>query len=163
MKDRKKDIYELKENMNTKMNFAIYANPDRLINHKHAWKAWRTLKDFGCKVYLIAPNLSTFEGCTVFPDLYSLKGKIDVVVPCIRGDYLQNLVEDAAKTDVKYIWFQENNWKQEFEEQCKEKGIKVIRGCVLKHKMYNKPFAYFNPCYWHGWREKKVPCKFEKI
>ncbi len=158
-----KKKYIITDGIDTSMSYAIYTYPDRLLKHKHAWKVWRTLRDFGCKVYVVAPNLSTFEGSKVYSDWTSLKGKVDVIIPCLRPPLLDDIVETAEYVEAKYIWFQEQNWTPEFDSQCKEKGIGVIRGCVLKHKYYKKPFALFNPCYWHGCKENKVPSKYERI
>lgn len=163
MKGRAKNVYQMAGNLDTSMRFVVYSSAERLTKHKHSWKVWHTLRDFGCKVYVVAPGLTTYKGSKIYPDLNSLKGKVDVVIPCLRAEFLQDIVENTTGIDAKYIWFQENNWKQEFEVQCEENGIKAIRGCVLKHRIYKKPIAYFNPCYWHGWKEKKVPYKYERI
>jgi hypothetical protein len=163
VKRTRKDVYEMNGPLHTKMSYAIVANADRLQKHRHAYKAWQTLKDFGCKVYVVAAELPRFEGSKIYPDLESLKGKVDVIVPCLRAEYITDIVSQAADIGAKYIWFQEKNWSPEFETQCEEKGIGIIRGCVLKHKIYKKPFAYLNPCYWHGWKEKKVPNKYQRF
>jgi predicted CoA-binding protein len=142
------------------MSYAILANADRLKKHRHAWKAWRALKDFGCRTFLVAPDLERFEGSKVYPDLSSLHDKVDVVVPCLRSEYLKELVSSSAAIHAGYIWFQENNWTPELDEQCRKYGITAVRGCVLKHRIYQKPLAYVNPCYWHGRLETKVPDKY---
>jgi predicted CoA-binding protein len=159
MQERKK-VYKINDQIDTSMNYAVLANADRLKKHRHAWRVWRTLQSFGCKVYVIAPDLSTFEGSKLYPDLQSIPGQVDVVVPCLRAEFLPDLIEAVAAGKVKYIWFQEKNWTPEFAAQAEEKGIGVLRGCVLKHKIYKKPLAFFNPCYWHGLSVAKVPNKY---
>jgi predicted CoA-binding protein len=163
MNDRKVKVYAMAGSLDTSMRYAILANADRLKKHRHAWKVWQTLKDFGCPVFVVAPDLARFEGSKIYPDLLSLEGKIDVVIPCLRPEFLAELVRQTAASGAKYIWFQEKNWTEEFEAQCRENEIGVARGCVLKHKIYKKPFAYLHPCYWHGWQENKVPGKYQKI
>jgi len=146
MKKQKKYDYDITDDIKTNMTFAVYASSDRFIKHRHAWKVWRTLREFGCKVYIVAENLRVFEGHRVYPDLKSLAGKIDVVVPCLRKEYLQNIVKDSAEAGAKYIWFQENNSDPQLIKECEEMGIKVHKGCVLKYKLYKKPFAFLNSC-----------------
>jgi len=158
-----KKKYIITGELDTSMSYAVYTNPDRMVRHKHAWKVWRTLRDFGCKVYVVAPDMSVFEGSKVYSDWATLKGKVDVIIPCLRPPMINDIVQTADQIEAKYIWFQEQNWTPEFDVQCKEKKIGVIRGCVLKHKHYKKPLALFNPCYWHGWKENKVPSKYERI
>ena len=157
-----KKVYKINGDLDTSLSYAVYATADRLLKHRHAWKTWRALKDFGCKVYLVAPGLTRFEGSKVYPDFTDLKGRIDVIVPCIRAEYLSGIAENAAAAEAKYIWFQEQNWTEELQAECEERGINVHRGCILKHKVYKKPWAFFNPCYWHGWKENKVPDKFAR-
>jgi predicted CoA-binding protein len=144
------------------MRFAVYANADRIMKHRHAWEVWHTLKDFGCRVFVVAQDLKRYEGCKMYPDLQSLEGMIDVVIPCLRPEHYEDLAGEVSECGAKTIWFQENNWTEDLDEQCKEKGICVIRGCVLKHKYYKKPFAYFHPCYWHGWKDNKIPSKYQR-
>jgi len=155
-------VFELAGTLNTEMTYVVFANADRLEKHRHAWKVWHTLKDFGCKVFVVAPELTRFEGSKIYTDMTALQGKVDVVIPCLKAEYLTDLVPQCAAIGVKYIWFQEKNWTEALETQCQEKGIQTIRGCVLKHKMYPKPFAYLNPCYWHGWKDNKVPSKYQR-
>lgn len=159
MDEKRKRVYIIKDTLDTSMGYAVLAKADRLLKHKHAWKVWKTLRDFGCKVYLVAPDINHYEGNKIYPDLNSVKGKVEVVIPCLRPEYLGDFVAETAAINANCIWFQENNWTPELDAQCQEKGLQVVRGCVLKHKIYQKPFAFFNRCYWHGWKETKVPNK----
>ncbi|UWG98766.1 CoA-binding protein [Dehalobacter sp. DCM] len=162
MKDKKK-IFELAGNLNTAMSYAVIGLPDRFLKHRHAWQAAHVLKDFGCRVFLVSPQLKIFEGSRVYPDLAALKGKVDVIVPCLRPHLIKDIVQDTVDCEAKYIWFQEQNWTPDFEAACQENNIGVVRGCILKHKLFSKPLAFLNPCYWHGRNEKKVPGKYQRI
>ncbi|MFA6808533.1 MAG: CoA-binding protein [Eubacteriales bacterium] len=162
MKNRK-NVYCLTDGLMTNMNYAVYGNKDRFQNHKHAWKVWKTLKEFGCKVYPVAKGLSRLEGSKVYSELAELQGKVDAVVLCLMPEYLTNVVKESYEAGAKYIWFQEKNWTKELQEECELIGLTVVRGCVLKHKTYKKPFAYLNPCYWHGWKNEKVPERYYRL
>lgn len=81
---------------------------------------------------------------------------MDVVIPCLLPEKIPNLVIETAAAGAKQIWFQEQTWIPKFQEQCNALGISAVRGCVLLHKIYAKPFAYLNPCYWHGLKTVKV-------
>jgi predicted CoA-binding protein len=154
---------ELRDGIHTGMNFAVLARADRFQKRRHAYKVWRALREFGCRVYLVAPDLDKFENSKVYSNLLLLRDKIDVVIPCLRTEFLENLVDQCVEAGAKYIWFQEKNWTAELAAYGEEKGLIVIRGCCLKHKSFKKPWAFFNPCYWHGRREKKVPVKHRRI
>lgn len=162
MMESGKKVYEITDELHTGMRFVVLAKADRMLKHRHAWKVWKLLKNFGCQVAVVAPDLKRFEGSLIHQDLDSLKDKVDVIVPCLRPEYLEGLADKAEEAGAKYIWFQENNLTSVLEEQCREKNICVVRGCALKHKQYKKPLAFFNKCYWHGLTEKKVPGRYNK-
>ncbi len=154
---KEKKVYDLGQGLNTSLRYAVLGSKDRFLEHKHAWKVWRTLKEWGCVVYPVANELTRIDGTKVYPDLLSLQDKIDVVVPCLRPEFIPGLVRETQSAGAKLIWFQEKNFTKEFEEECIEAGIEVARGCTLKHKTYSKLFCFLNPCYWHGFKVAKVP------
>ncbi|ODA39224.1 CoA-binding protein [Desulfosporosinus sp. BG] len=157
---REKKIYPLAEGLTTADTYAVLGNVEKFQKHKHAWKVWRALKDFGCVAYPVAEDLKRIDGSKVYPNLTELKDKVTVVVPCLLPEQLGSLVSDAASAGVKGIWFQEQTWTQELQQECDSAEVAVIRGCVLRHKVYPViGMHYLNPCYWHGFRDAKVPAK----
>jgi predicted CoA-binding protein len=157
---REKKIYPLAEGLTTVDTYAVIGDAQKFQKHKHAWKVWRALKEFGCVVYPVAEDLKRIDGSKIYLNLTELKDKVNVVVPCLLPERLKSLVSDTALAGVHKIWFQEQTWTQEFQQQCDSAGIKVIRGCVLRHKVYPSiSLCYLKPCYWHGLRDAKVPMK----
>ena len=157
---REKKIYPLAEGLTTLDTYAVLGDVHKFQKHKHAWKTWRALKEFGCMVYPVSDDLQRIDGSKVYPKLEQLKGKVTVVVPCLLPERLESLVTDAAAAGVNKIWFQEQTWTEELQQECDSAGIAVIRGCVLRHVVYSPiSMRYLNPCYWHGLRDVKVPVK----
>lgn len=157
---REKKIYPLAEGLTTMDTYAVLGDARKFQKHKHAWKVWRALKEFGCVVYPVATELTRLDGTKVYSNLAQLKDKVTVVVPCLLPDGLKSLVSDAASAGAARIWFQEQTWTQERQQECESAGIAVIRGCVLRHVVYSPiSLRYLNPCYWHGVRAAKVPSK----
>ena len=157
---REKKVYPLAGALTTSDTFAVLGNAEKFQKHKHAWKVWRTLKQFGCVVYPVAEDLKRIDGSKVYLNLAQLTDKVTVVVPCLSPERLKSLVSDVATAGGSTIWFQEQTWTQEFQQECEDVGIEVIRGCVLRHKVYPAiSMRYLNPCYWHGLRDVKVPSK----
>ena len=157
---REKKNYPLTKGLTTVDTYAVLGDAQKFQNHKHAWKVWRALKEFGCVVFPVAENLNRLDGNKVYSNLAQLKDKVTVVVPCLLPEKLKSLVSDSVSAGASRIWFQEQTWTQEFQQECDSAGIEVVRGCVLRHKVY--PIIgvhYFNPCYWHGLRDAKVPAK----
>lgn len=157
---REKKIYPLAEGLTTADTYAVLGDAYKFQKHKHAWKVWRVLKEFGCVVYPVAEELQRIEGSKVYQNVGQLKDKVTVVIPCLFPDRLTSLVSDVAAAGINTIWFQEQTWTEELQQECDSAGIVVVRGCVLRHKDYPAvSFRYFNPCYWHGLRAAKVPLK----
>jgi uncharacterized protein len=154
---REKKVYTLAGELTTTQKYAVVGNAERFLEHKHAWKAWKTLKQFGCVVFPVAQDIQRLEGFKVYPELSVLQGKVDVVVPCLRTELITDIIAQTIECGAKAVWFQERNWTSEFKEQADAAGIQVVRGCVLKHKIFTKPFAFLNPCYWHGFKSPKAP------
>jgi len=154
---REKKVYPLAGELTTAQRYAVLGNADRFLKHKHAWKAWKTLKQFGCVVFPVAADLQRLEGSKVYPDLSVLHEKVDVIVPCLRVELIPEVIAQAQACGAKTVWFQERNWTQEFQDQADAAGIQVVRGCILKHKKHSKPFCFLNPCYWHGYKSPKAP------
>lgn len=157
---REKMIYPLAEGLTTADTYAVVGDAGKFQKHKHAWKAWRALKEFGCVVYPVAEDIKRLDGNKTYSNLAQLKDKVSVVVPCLLPEKLKSFVSDATAAGASKIWFQEQTWTQEFQQECDSSGIAAIRGCVLRHKVYPiLGFRYLNPCYWHGLRDVKVPAK----
>lgn len=154
---REKKVYSLAGELKIDQSYAVIGNEDRFTQHKHAWKAWKTLKQFGCVVFPVAPELKRLEGFKVYSALSELQDKVDVVVPCLRAELIPDIIMEAQACGAQAVWFQERNWTPEFQAQADAVGIQVVRGCILKHKIYPKPFCFLNPCYWHGLRSSKAP------
>jgi len=157
---REKKIYPLAGGLTTVDTYAVLGNVQKFQKHKHAWKVWRALKEFGCVVYPVAEDLKRIEGSKVYLNLLELKDKVTVVVPCLLPEKLKTLVSDSVSAGVDKIWFQEQTWTPELQQECNSAGIEVIRGCVLRHKVYPAiGLRYLKPCYWHGLKDAKVPLK----
>lgn len=158
---REKKFYPLAEGLSTQDTFAVLGDAQKFQKHKHAWKAWRALKDFRCVVYPVAEGLARLDGSKVYANLAQLTDKVTVIVPCLRPEKLKSLVPEALSAGCRKIWFQEQTWSPELQEECAKAGIEVIRGCVLRHREYPSKVSlrYFSPCYWHGLGDVKVPMK----
>lgn len=151
-----KVIYPLEEPLTTGMKYAVIGNKEKFLKKKHAWKVWRALRSFRCVVYPVAPDVERLEGYKVYKNITLLKDKIDVAVVCLSPGAYPDLLKEGKEAGIKYIWFQEQTWSEELENECKEAEIGIVKGCVLKHRVFAKPIAFFHPCYWHGKGHPKV-------
>ena len=157
---REKKIYPLAEGLTTLDTYAVLGDAHKFQKHKHAWRVWKALKEFGCVVYPVAEDIKRIDGSKVYLNLAELTDKVTVVVPCLLPEGLKSLVSDSTSAGAGKIWFQEQTWTQELQQECDAAEIEVVRGCVLRHVVYSPiSMRYLKPCYWHGLRASKVPAK----
>lgn len=112
------------DGLNTKMSFAVVANKEKFLKHKHAWKAWRLFKEFGCRVYPVAEDLARIEGCKGYSSLAELRGTVDVVVLCVHLDLAPEIVEQTAAAGAFCIWFQEKTGRRKSINSAKKRDLK---------------------------------------
>lgn len=155
-----KKAYPLTGPLTTGLRFAVVGTGDGFRNKKHAWKVWRTLKRFRAVVYPVARGLDRLEGSRVYSGLPALKDKADVAVICLLPGEYPDLVEQAKEAGIRYLWFQPQTYTKELGEKCRENDLAIVCSCVLQHRFYARPWAYLNPCYWHGKGCNKVKMKW---
>ncbi len=119
----------LEEMMLEKKVWAVVgANTDP---EKYGNMIFRKLLRRGYRVFPVNPNYSEIEGQTCYKDLSSLPEKpevIDMVVSPKRG---RPILEEAARLDIKNIWFQPGTYNDELLEFAEEKGLTAVQACVL--------------------------------
>ncbi|MDR2736285.1 MAG: CoA-binding protein [Gracilibacteraceae bacterium] len=171
--------YVLHESVDSSMGFAVVGNVEKFARNKHVRKCWRFCQEHQLKAFLVlldytkdsktvgrpltGPSSARAKlPARVFSRLGDLPEKIDVVIPCLMPRHIPAIVEESAIAGAHTIWFQEKNWTPEFQEQAEGKGLSVVRGCVLKHKIYYGVAKFLSPCYWHGLNCTKALPKYRR-
>jgi uncharacterized protein len=91
------------------------------------------LKLSGYQIIPVNPSEKTILGETCYPDLTSIKGKVDVVDIFRRSESVSSIVDEAIKISAKAVWMQEGVINEEAAQKAKKAGLKVVMNkCMLK-------------------------------
>lgn len=98
---------------------------------------YRELKKRGKKVYAVNPAADMLEGDRCYAGLGALPEKVDGVVIVVPPARSLDVIRDAAKAQIGYVWLQQGSNSLEGEKLCEELGVKFVSGeCIF---MYSQP------------------------
>ena len=93
---------------------------------------FRDLKQKGYNVIPVNPYTKVIDGEICYPDIDSIKEKIDAVLIFTPTITIVNIVEDLIKKDIKNIWIHNSDNKSKtikiLVESLKQRGINIIQG-----------------------------------
>jgi len=98
---------------------------------------YKELKSRGFQVFAVNPSMKEIEGEPCYPDLASLKGKVDGVVICVQPAKAVEVVKDAAGAGIQNVWFQQGSDSPDALKAAQELGLNTVsKKCIL---MYAPP------------------------
>lgn len=102
-------------------------------NHdKFAHKIYLKLKQMNYNVYSLNPGGFEVDGDKSYKtmaDLPSVPDVIDMVINPVKG---KEIIKDAIKNGIRYIWFQPGAESEELIKMAQDSGINVVYDrCVL--------------------------------
>ena len=122
MNDSSKDI--LKELLRNIKNIAIVgasSNPER-----DSFKVMKFLLDQGNKIFPVNPKEKDILGIRCYPNLTSIKERIDMVDMFRAKEFIFDLTKEAIEINTKVIWMQEGIIDEKSSSLARNCGIKVI-------------------------------------
>ena len=91
------------------------------------------LMDHGYVVLPVNPNLVTWKGLQVYPDLASVPPPVEVVDIFRRSAAAGEIVDQAIRIGAKAVWLQEGVIDQPAADRAREAGLLVVMDrCILK-------------------------------
>lgn len=99
------------------------------------------LEDAGYTVLPVNPKLEEIDGQRVYPSVFHLPKKPDIVVIFRKPMYLKEHVEEAAKIDAPTVWAQEHVHDDEAVERALELGLNIVTDtCIRKthRRLFNE-------------------------
>ncbi|MFH1841743.1 MAG: CoA-binding protein [bacterium] len=93
----------------------------------------RFLLEKQVEVLPVNPRLETVLGMTVYPDLRSVPGVLDVVDIFRRSEAVPPIVDEAIAVSAKVVWMQEGVVHEEAAAKAEAAGLDVVMDrCILK-------------------------------
>lgn len=108
---------------------------------------FKELRKKNYNVFPINPNMNEIEGINCYPDLTSVKEKIDGVILSIPPEKTLPLVHEAHKNGISRIWFQQGSSHKDSIKYCEDMGIKYVKDeCIM---MFAEPVGSVHK--FHKW------------
>ena len=122
MNDSSKDI--LKELLRNIKNIAIVgasSNPER-----DSFKVMKFLLDQGYKIFPVNPKEKDILGIRCYPNLTSIKERIDMVDMFRAKEFIFDLTKEAIEINTNVIWMQEGIIDEKSSSLAMSNGLKVV-------------------------------------
>ena len=98
---------------------------------KYGNMIYRKLKLRGYIVFAVNPLYDLIDGDLCYENLSSLPQKPDVVDMVVTPKRSKQVLEEAKKLGIKYIWFQPGTYDDEVLKLAKDLDFEFVQACVL--------------------------------
>ena len=99
--------------------------------------ACKELKTKGYEIFPVHSEAQEIDGIPCYPDLKSLRGKVDGVWISVQPQKVNAILEDAAEIGLKNIWLQQGAWSAEVQKTIDRLNLPVVsKKCIM---MYAQP------------------------
>ena len=108
--------------------------------NRDSYIVMKFLQDFGFKIFPVNPNIHNTRilGQECYPDLLTIKERIDMVDVFRAEEYIPSIANDAVKIKAKIFWTQEGLYCKEAETIANAAGLKVIMDKCPKKILENR-------------------------
>ena len=96
--------------------------------YRDSYKVMKSLQDFGYRIFPVNPSIHNVRilGEECYPNLSSIKEKIDMVDVFRAIEHIPSIANEAVKIKAKIFWTQEGLYSEEAEIIANDAGLKVI-------------------------------------
>ncbi len=101
-------------------------NPEKYGN-----MIYRKLKRKGYETYAVNPVYDSIDGDACYPSLSALPVVPDVVNMVVAPARGRDVIAQAARLGVRYIWLQPGTHDDALMEQIASLGLEAVQACVL--------------------------------
>jgi predicted CoA-binding protein len=124
-------IRAILDNTKTIAVVGLSDKPDR-----PAFRVSRYMQQEGYRIIPVHPNIPQALGAKAYPTLdaaYGAEGKIDLVNVFRASEYVPEIVKDAMRLKIPYLWLQEGVCHEEAVHWAEADGIQVVMDrCIYK-------------------------------
>ena len=98
--------------------------------------AYKELLERGYEVFAVHPEEKEIAGVACFPNLTSLKGRVDGVVVSIPSKHVIPVLEEAASMNLKNVWLHQGAESKEVIATAERLGLNFVSGkCILMYAL----------------------------
>ena len=100
--------------------------------HRTSYRIAQYLRNAGYKVYPVNPTVDEIDGEKSYASLDAIPEDIDIVDVFRRSEYLEGVVEDAAKAGAKAVWGQLGVRDDEAAAKAEAVGMAMVMDRCIK-------------------------------
>ena len=98
--------------------------------------AYKELSKRGYEVFAVHPEEKEIDGVKCFPNLTSLKERVDGVFVSIPSKHVVPVLEEAASINLKNVWLQQGAESKEVVVTAERLGLHFVSGkCILMYAL----------------------------
>lgn len=127
MADEKSLMIEMLKNSKTIAVVGLSDNPNRT-----SYQIAKAMQKEGYKIVPVNPHINDSLGEKAYATIHDVPEQIDLVNVFRRSEYVEELAQDLAKTDIPYVWMQQGVQNNKAYETLTEVGKKVIMNQCIK-------------------------------
>lgn len=121
---------ELMDKMLSKKVWAVVGATDNQA--KFGYKIYKKLKSRGYEVYPVNPVYDMVDGDKCYKKVEDIPTKVDCVDVVVSPKRSMMVIDDCAKAEVEYMWFQPHTFDLEVLAKARSKDINIVyNNCVL--------------------------------
>lgn len=98
---------------------------------KYGYEVFKTLLDYGYKVYPINPKYEFIDGYKCFRSIDEIPERPEVVVTVVPPSVTEEVIDTCIKLGISTIWMPPGSWSELAIEKCEENRINVIHDICL--------------------------------
>ena len=125
------NMNEIKDYMLENKNWVVYgATPDK---EKFGYKIPVRMKNHGYNIFGINSKYKgeNIENINIYESLDEIKESIDCIDVVVNPRISLNVIDEAVKKGIKYLWFQPGTWNDEVLQKAKDNDLNIVYGhCV---------------------------------
>ena len=107
---------------------------------KYGFKVFKTLLENDFLVFAINPNADTILDQKVYPNLFSLPEKPDLVVIVTPPNVTAKIIDSCVKIGVRKVWLQPGSESENVIREAEDNGIDVVyNACIMIDSNKNIP------------------------
>ena len=106
---------------------------------------YKELKTKEFNIFPVHLTMEEFQGDKCYPSISALSGKIDAVIVVAKPEKAIEVIKEAHKNNIKYIWLQQGAGSKEAIEFAESNGISVIsKRCIF---MFVEKLGFIHKCH----------------
>lgn len=125
---------DIRKILETSKNIAVVGISEK--PERPSYRVASYLMEARYNIIPVNPKISSWKGIKALSSLSEIQEKIDIVDIFRRGEFVMEVVKEAAEAGASVVWMQPGAYNREAAEFAKKSGMKVVANrCISVEHM----------------------------